>query len=535
LEADARRQRPGETIEADLCIVGAGPAGLSLAHALLGSGLQGVVLESGGRDFDRVAQALNEAQVVGSAYGDLLQTRQRQVGGTANAWNSEVDGEVAAKFVPLDPIDFVERAEVPLGGWPFGREELDRWYEQAHALCAIGPFDYRADAWRSEGREPLRLDGALLTTGLYRFGTDAPFVQRIPAALAAAPNVTLLTRATVLELVAGAEGSRVVAARVAGSGGAQFEVRASRFVLAAGAIENARLLLTSSGADPQGLGNRHGWVGRCFMEHPRDFSMRLVPARGDWFDALRFYDQHRTADGSTILGRLALREDAMREHALLNASVTLLPAGAPRPGGAPGWRERVVRWLGRAAGWREAGDREVAASGPGPHAASGAQAYPRGGAGWSAGPRPSDAHAFVRLLVNLEQAPHPDNRIVLVDARDRLGARRVQVRWQWRADEQDRLERLRGLLAKELEGAGLGRIERAAQATPDPRAHHHAGTTRMHDDPRFGVVDRECRVHGTENLFVAGASVFPTAGFANPTLTIVALALRLAQRLGSPG
>ena len=515
LEADARRQRPGDTIEADLCIVGAGPAGLSLAHALLGSGLQVVVLESGGRDFDRVAQALNEAQVVGSAYGDLLQTRQRQVGGTANAWNSEVDGEVAAKFVPLDPIDFVERADVPLGGWPFGREELDRWYEQAHALCGIGPFDYRADAWRSEGREPLRLDGTLLTTGLYRFGTDAPFVQRIPAALAAAPNVTLLTRATVLELVAGADGGRVVAARVAGSGGAQFEVRASRFVLAAGAIENARLLLASSGADPQGLGNRYGWVGRCFMEHPRDFSMRLVPARGDWFDALRFYDQHRMADGSTILGRLALREDAMRQHALLNASVTLLPAGVSRAGGATGWRERVGRWLGRAA--------------------TGGQAYPRGGAGWSADSRRGDAFAFVRLLVNLEQAPHPENRVVLVDGRDRLGVRRVQVRWHWRPDEQDRLERLRGLLAKELEGAGFGRIERAAQAVPDPRAHHHAGTTRMHDDPRFGVVDRDCRVHGTANLFVAGASVFPTAGFANPTLTIVALALRLAQRLRPPG
>ncbi|MBX3592709.1 MAG: GMC family oxidoreductase, partial [Burkholderiaceae bacterium] len=103
------------------------------------------------------------------------------------------------------------------------------------------------------------------------------------------------------------------------------------------------------------------------------------------------------------------------------------------------------------------------------------------------------------------------------------------------SDEQDRLERLRALLANELEGAGFGKIERAAQALPDPRAHHHAGTTRMHDDPRFGVVDRECRVHGTANLFVAGASVFPTAGFANPTLTIVALALRLAHRLRSPG
>ncbi len=528
LEADARRLRPGDTIDADLCIVGAGPAGLSVAHALQGGGLRVVVLDSGAREFDRAAQALNEAQVVGSPYGDLLQTRQRQLGGTANAWNTEVDGEPAAKYLPLDPVDFAARAGFPLSGWPFGRDELDPWYEHAHVLCGIGPFDYRARAWRSEGREPLPLDGPLLETGIYRFGTDTPFVRQIPDALAASADTTLLLRATVLGLLAdapGTSGARVRVARVARPDGSVFEVRAGRFVLATGAIENARLLLATARAPGGVLGDGHDWVGRCFMEHPRDYSMRLVPSRSDLLDAIRFYDQHRTAGGSTILGRLALREEAIREHGLPNASVTMLPAAARTPAGSGGWRARVGRWLHRAAGHRgvDAGS------------ATGASEYPRGGTGWSARRGPAGELRFVRLLVNLEQAPHPENRVVLGDRCDRFGVPQVQVHWRWRPEEQAQLERLRTLIAAELEGAGLGRIEHAAHPMPDPRAHHHAGTTRMHDDPRFGVVDRDCRVHGVANLYVSGGSVFPTAGFANPTLTIVALALRLAAHLRRQG
>ncbi|RPH63500.1 MAG: hypothetical protein EHM83_09980 [Burkholderiales bacterium] len=201
----------------------------------------------------------------------------------------------------------------------------------------------------------------------------------------------------------------------------------------------------------------------------------------------------------------------MQAHRLLNASVTMRPGGASQAGAVSGWRARLRCWP-------EFG-------GPAPNC------YPRGGGGWSTQPGRRTELGFVRLLVNLEQAPHPDNRVVLTGLRDRLGVPRAQVHWQWRADEQARLEQLRALLARELEGAGFGRVRQTAQAMPDPRAHHHAGTTRMHEDPRSGAVDRDCRVHGIENLFAAGASVFPTAGFANPTLTIVALALRLADRL----
>jgi choline dehydrogenase-like flavoprotein len=135
------------------------------------------------------------------------------------------------------------------------------------------------------------------------------------------------------------------------------------------------------------------------------------------------------------------------------------------------------------------------------------------------------------LLLNLEQAPDPDNRVTLGPGRDALGLPRSHVIWRWREDDQRSLDQARRILARDLERSGVGRIVPIAGTTLDPNAHHHLGGTRMHRDPRQGVVDENCRVHATANLFVAGSSVFPTGGFANPTLTIVALALRLADHL----
>ena len=133
------------------------------------------------------------------------------------------------------------------------------------------------------------------------------------------------------------------------------------------------------------------------------------------------------------------------------------------------------------------------------------------------------------MLLNVEQTPHPDNRITLSSRRDSLGVPFPSLHWEWRAEDHARLERVRELFAKNLAGVGVATID--ANSHPDPNAHHHAGTTRMHDDPKMGVTDRNGRVHAMENLYVAGASTFPTAGFANPVLTIVAMALRLARHL----
>jgi choline dehydrogenase-like flavoprotein len=257
--------------------------------------------------------------------------------------------------------------------------------------------------------------------------------------------------------------------RAASLSGRTFRVRARLVVLAAGGIENARLLLLTDVADESGL------VGRCFMEHPRDRSRRLVPADRALFARCGLYDLHRGA-GGTVMGRLTFTDEARRRLELPAMSVTLQPLARAR----------------------------------------------------RLGPR---RHEAFELLINLEQAPDPDNRVTLGEARDRFGLPVPAIHWRWRAIDQRGLARVHAILAEELERRGLGRVEAGPEAPLDPNAHHHMGTTRMHRDPRRGVVDEHARVHGMANIFVAGSSVFPTSGFANPTLTIVALALRLAEHL----
>jgi choline dehydrogenase-like flavoprotein len=284
-------------------------------------------------------------------------------------------------------------------------------------------------------------------------------------------------------------------------------VQARIFVLAAGAIENARVLLASGEIGGVIPGNRYEWVGRCFMEHPRDHALTLVPRSPELFREAAFYDAHHAPDGTIIGGRLALRESVIQNARLPNASVTLLPQETTTAGGIP-LLTRLLRRCPRlgALGWR-------------------------GGYGWSRVADPARRFEAFRLIVNLEQHPNPDNRVVLGTGRDALGVPRTELHWRWRAEEQKDLERLRGVIVAALEGGRLGTVKVAAGLGPDPHAHHHAGTTRMHADPRQGVVDPDARVHGTDNLYITGASVFPTAGFANPTLTIVAMALRLADLL----
>ena len=321
-----------------------------------------------------------------------------------------------------------------------------------------------------------------------------------------AGNATLCTRATVVRLETDGAGRRVCRALVASPGGARWSIAARRFVLAAGAVENARLLLASGDA-PKGLGNASGLVGRCFMEHPRDTALSLAPASARAYRDAAFYDLHAAADGTTIVGRFALPDDAARALGL-NASATLLPRTRP-------WVQRALRLLGPAARARRV-----------------RALLPPGGHGWSRHARPARVFDGFTVLLNVEQSPSAENHVTLGARRDAYGSPLPVLHWRWQPDDHARLVRVRATFARELEALGLGRVSVNDAARPDPNAHHHAGTTRMHDDPREGVVDAHGRVHALDNLYVAGASVFPTAGFANPTLTIVALALRLADHLG---
>jgi len=504
MQVDARRLAPKTVLDAEICIIGAGPAGITLAREFVGAKTTVAIIESGGLNVDDRAQELNEGSVIGAEYAGLRQTRCRRVGGTAHLWNTTVGGTNGAKYVPLDRCDFAGTSHPIKTEWPLEYSDLDVYYRRAHEVCDLGPFTYDGAAWADDEHPLIALDSARLGAKVYQCGSGRLFTETYPQELAMSGNIRLCPHATLLNFRTSDDDRKVVEANCISSTGTPFVARASCFILAAGAIENARLLLLSR----KNTGNGDTWIGRCFMEHPRDYALTLHPRTLELFRQMTFFDLHAARGGTVVIGRIALDGSTVRNLDLPNASVTLLPRPkAVAPARSPA--RRIARYLRRLI----PSEQNV------------------GGYGWSRHANVADVCDAFQVLINLEQRPDPENRLVLARTRDAFGSPRVDLFWRWSAREQENLQRLRIFIASALEDSGLGRVEINASLRPDMNAHHHAGTTRMHADPRWGVADADGRVHGMDNLFVTGSSIFCSAGFANPTLTIVAFALRLADHL----
>jgi choline dehydrogenase-like flavoprotein len=502
MQLDARTLPAGGTLEADLCIVGAGPTGLSLAAEFADSGTTVVVLESGAWNDDLATQSLNSAAVDGDPHEGLQKSRHRQVGGTACLWNMPLQPAMGAKYVPLDPLDL--RGEHGRPRWPIPFSELVPYYGRAQAVAGIGRFEYESAPWGLPD-SPVPGDHPSLESRIYQFGTSDRFCRHLADVVSKAPNLTLCSSATAARLQW--RNQTVEAVGAVTSRGGRLTIRARRLVLAAGGVENARILLAESSAGK--LADTSGWLGRGFMEHPRDYSIVLSSTSRRFFERLEFFDTH-VREGTTVGGRIAIREEAILRHELPNASITLMPlARTLRPFH---WRLESLAW--RRLGWK---------------------LYWPPGYGWSR--LPSIARRFdgFQLLINLEEFPSPDNRLMLDTESDAMGVRRVRLQRRWQTGDAQRLGRLRDVVTRSLEEIGLGPLAIGPAVPPDPNSHHHLGTTRMGDDPTTGVTDASGRVFGSENLFVVGGSLFPTAGYANPTLTAIALALRLADRIKSSG
>jgi choline dehydrogenase-like flavoprotein len=446
----------------------------------------------------------------------------RAFGGTTRHWVAPGDETWAAR--PLDPVDFEARPGIRHSGWPFDRAHLEPYYAQAQALCRLGRFDYDPAHWAGEAPgSPLPLPTGTVETTMFQHGA-ADFGGYYEE-LVRAPNVTLLLHASVVELATGEDPGLVDRVEVRRQDGSRCSVRARRVVLAAGGIENPRLLLLSRRVHRRGLGNDHDLVGRFFAERLSARSGYVVPATADLVGLTGFYDVH-DAPGVAVQGALRVADAVQRERQLLNCAFFL----GTRSRSMTAEAVRSVATLAKAR------RRRPLPAGTLGHLRNIATGLPDLGAfALDRVRRPGDERSVLVLRVQAEQAPNPDSRVTLGGRRDRFGLPVARV--DWRPAESDRasIRASQQAIDAALREAGLGHVELMLGDEQPPALlegnFHHLGATRMHADPRQGVVDADCRVHGVRNLYVAGSSVFPTYGCSNPTLTLVALAVRLADHL----
>jgi choline dehydrogenase-like flavoprotein len=524
-------RRPGSRLGVDVCVIGAGPAGLTVARKLAGAGAEVAILESGGvgytkslrepwrvaRQHLRGAQGLSSGKTLGQPYTLLRFSRARAFGGSTNALLGH-----GLQTRPLDPVDFEERAGVAHSGWPIGYPEVAAYLEEAQAACGLAPDSYEAAPWQVRtGLGGFDLEGTALESTVFRNAPGGHFASQA-AEFGTHERVRVVTDATVVRLETSRDGDEVRAAHARTLGGERFAVEAPLFVLATGALENARLLLVSNDRDPRGLGNEHDVVGRYFMEHPQ-VTLGFWEPTAEALDRLDFYET-RHVDGEAITGQLRIRDEELRRRGLLNGAFELHPMA--RTAASAGWQ--AVNLVRRSLQHRNRVHGAVGAIGTAlrhaPEIAGHVRSRRRGG---------GDRVILVEVMA--EQQPNHESRVRLGRRIDRVGMPETVLDWRLSATDFASMRGAAAVLDEALRSRELGRFESALEVA-DERVPvfgnwHQMGTTRMHADPREGVVDGDCRVHGVGNLYVGGSSVFTTGGCSNPTLTIVALAARLADAL----
>ncbi len=505
---DARQLPDGQRLEAEVCIIGAGAAGITLARELAGTGRDVLLCESGGLEPDPEVQALAEGENVGRRYFDLTKSRLRLFGGSTNHW--------AGWCRPLDPEDMTGRRNGHTG-WPIAYENLLPYYRRAQTICQLGPFErYRPEGW-SDAPTLLCPDSDRVATRVYQFSPPTNFGQVYRSELWNAPDIRILLHATAAHLETGRTGGSIRGIRIRTLEGREHWVEADLFVLATGGIENPRLLMAS------GLGRDRPYMGRCFMEHPHAYGAYLLPAPGTEPPPLYRLGRRRT---HRSMGVLVLDPETRRREDLLNFSAGLSQR-----------RYDVSDPIAYRSGYdsfetilREAADLDVA---PDFWSHVGTMLSDLDGLFSGVVRQIRDQNALHIVYCRCEQEPNMRSRISLAPETDAVGVPKVRLDWALTERDLRTVHRGTEILAEEFGRDGIGRFHQpeSSDALSIAGGFHHMGTTRMSASPGDGVVDPHGRLHGVDNLYVAGSSVFPTSGSANPTLTIVALTLRLADHL----
>jgi choline dehydrogenase-like flavoprotein len=533
---DAREVESGQVLRSTVCIIGGGAAGISMALEFERRGIDAIVLESGGLKPDSGTMDLYRGENVGIPYefGDGF--RNRFLGGGSNCWGGWCR--------PFDAEDFRPRDWVPFSGWPFGLDELLPYYERAHPVLQLGPVNYDMDYWvKAINRHDVRrmpLPSGQVLDGVSQFSPPMRFGKAYRKTLKNAKHVRVFLYANVVDIETESTGQTVQRVHTQTLSGRRIAVEARQFVLATGGIENARVLLASNKTHRSGLGNVNDLVGRYFMDHPR-LKLGKITLREPWrrnklYDAMFHYlNRAVSANGTHIAAQMTISHEVQRREGLLNGRIWFVSIF---PGEGTAAADALIRMKFRLHGKVD------------PHHSflrdlSTMVSEPLNTANFIAA-RQLHPVSFLkemqfqmikeaRFQMICEPQPNPDSRVMLSESHDPLGMPRARVDWRLGDQVKHTFDRSLAIVAQELESAGIADVA----LDPPLLGHdwpmslegtwHHMGTTRMHDSPKQGVVDRNCRIHGMANMFVAGSSVFPTAGANFPTFTLVALALRLSD------
>jgi len=463
----------------DIAIVGAGPAGISLAMELASKGISSLLLEAGGFEFP--SQESNDPYVgkTGKRPYALSASRRRFFGGTSNHWGGWCR--------PLDREDLLANEGIPYSGWPITYDELAGYYDRSHDICEIPGKEYnpeRLDVLKKIGQISFAKD-APFRTGIFRFSPPTRFGTRYRKNIEKSKHIQCCLNVSLLKVTRSDNGrSRLV---VRTKSGAILIISCRFHVLAMGGIENARSLLVSNLVNSRPFGGRGDWIGRCFMDH-YGLSPSIVLARKELT-----YEKVGTPDGG-IMPRITPSPSYLRSLGVGNFMISLSPIDedvtlAQDYGSNPGLFHG---------------------------AESGAWHY--------------------SLLAVASHRPNRKSRVLLDDEKDIHGIPRIILDWQIQEEDFSQLLNSIRTFGSYLGATLQGRMKYIKMTSPEigtmlSAGMHHMGTTRMAKSAEVGVVDSNCRVFDTTDLYVAGSSVFPTSGYANPTLTIVALAIRLAEHL----
>jgi choline dehydrogenase-like flavoprotein len=509
------------TLTTDICLVGAGVMGLALAtHLLRHTSRRIVLVEQGGLiDTDALSEVPEELNN-GDIDSGIRHSRAQGFGGSSRRWGGE-----ALPFLPTDL--YARDANDLRNSWPLTFDELKPYYQMSADFLRLSSIPFEADLWNNNLFNQWFGATQKLEINFSKHSPIAYLANQYRSLFSRSRQATCLIHAKVVEILLDATGRRAQALRVRSAAGQEALLQAQMIVLCSGGIENPRLLLASKQGDRHGIGNQQDLVGRYYQDHVGFYGARLEPINFGLFKhlfasflsgnqkylpKLQLSQQHQLAHGFlNVTGNIAVEDN---DHSPLQIARRLTNTLKSRQAGSADWND-VRRLVLSPQSFLPVISSSL-----------------RGRVYF-----PYQANYF--LIGNAESEPLWDSRILLSDLRDDHGMAKPLVQWRVSERTREALCAYFGAVKTTLEGAGIAKVI----VTPflhDPNLpwkqkgyslYHHMGATRMAHSPREGVVDGHCRVHGVDNLYVAGTSVLPTGSASNPTFTALALTFRLGQHL----